>query len=410
MKFTEFVHRLIVLLLAGFTLQACTMTDHDLPTSTVDIQAQLQQLSDSFYQARNAEWGIPQGGVILRTFNPSGTHLVSTNIDAAMPENAHFRIASISKTFTAAATMRLYQEGLIELDAPISNYLPDVPAYDLPYKNQITIRQLLQHRAGVFDVTNNDIPMTVSQPYAGKRYHQYVTGDDGLNQPTHTFTLDEMISVAAINKLYHEAPDVKFHYSNTGYHVLAKIVELKKKMPFTRYITETFFQPLGLTNTYGVYLGTDQRMREPFLRSYMYVGAPKPIETSESNMSTFVADGNIVSTPADVSKWIEKLMTGQAGISMQNVEKMKEMQVADADHGVYGLGLTYNEGMGFGHDGFQLSYASTVRYDPATKTTVLGLATFFKLGDTPETFKPDFLKVALGVQQTARRASQVASR
>lgn len=404
MKFTDSIYRLLFLLLIGFSLQAC-LTDHLLD---VDTRAQLQRLSDSLYQERNAEWGIPNGGIILRTSNPAGTYLVSTNIEPAVQENSHFRIASISKTFTAAATMRLYQEGLIELDSSISNYLPDVPAYDLPYKNKITIRQLLQHRGGVFDVTNNDIPMTVNQPYAGKRYHLYVTDKDGLNQPTHTFTLEEMISVAAVNKLYQEVPDVKFHYSNTGYHVLAKIVELKKKMPFTEYITQTFFQPLGLNNTYGVYLGTDQRMKEPFLRSYMYVGAPDPIETWTANMSPFVADGNIVSTPADVSKWIEKLLTGQAGISMQNVEKMKEMRVADADHGVYGLGLTYNEGMGFGHDGFQLSYASTVRYDPKTQTTVLGLATFFKLADSTKNFKPEFLKVALGVQNTALRASQIA--
>lgn len=399
MNFTTLICRLLVFALAGLSLQTCSVQDHLAPTNT---QAKLQQLADSFYQARNAEWGIEKGGFLLRTSNAAGTHVVSSNIDPAAQENSHFRIASISKTFTAAATMRLYQEGLIDLDTPISNYLPDVPAYDVPNKKQITIRQLLQHRAGVFDVTNNDIPKSVKQPYSGMRYHQYVM--DLPNQSTHTFTLDEMISVAAVNKLSHNAPDATFHYSNTGYHILAKIVELKKQMPFTEYITKTFFQPLGLTNTYGVYLGTDQRMKEPFLYSYMYEDGQKPLDTWDANMSPFVADGNIVSTPADVSTWIEKLLTGQAGISKEYVEKMKEMLVADTDHGVYGLGLTYNEGMGFGHDGFQASYASTARYNPATKTTVLGLATFFRNGT-----RDDFLKVALGVQQTALKASQLAN-
>ncbi|UHG94607.1 MULTISPECIES: serine hydrolase domain-containing protein [Spirosoma] len=405
MNFTTLICRLLVFSLAGLTLQTCTVQDHLAPTTT---QAKLQQLADSVYRQMNAEWGVDKGGVLIRVANPLGSYLVSSNIAPAVQENSHFRIASITKTFTAASIMRLYQEGLISLDVPISTYLPDSPAFDVPYKNQITIRQLLQHRGGVFDVTNQDIPTTVNQPYAGKRYFTYVMED--LNQPTHTFTLEEMIGVAARNKLSSSVPGAEFHYSNTGYHLMAKIVEQIAKMSYSEYITKTFFQPLGLTNTYSVYLGTDTRMKEPFLKSYLYVPGQPVQETSDDNMSVLVSDGNVVSTPTDISTWIEKLLTGQAGISLENIAKMKEMHVADADHGVYGLGLTYNEGIGFGHDGAHLSYISTLRYNPATKTTVLAVATIFKVNTTPESSRADFLTLAFGMQKTALAASQLINR
>jgi D-alanyl-D-alanine carboxypeptidase len=89
---------------------------------------------------------------------------------------------------------------------------------------------------------------------------------------------------------------------------------------------------------------------------------------------------------------------------------MKEMQVADVGHGVYGLGLTYNEGLGFGHNGAHLSYLSTLRYNPATRTTVLIVATFFKTGSTPEESNADFMHLAVSLQATALRAVQIANR
>ena len=398
---------LVTLLMLGSAMFQSCIQDH-IPSA--GVQEKLQHLTDSLYQHFNAKWGIEKnkGGIFLQVTTPSGSNLVSNNIEPGVQADSHFRIASITKTFTAASIMHLYQQGLIALDVPISTYLPDSPDLAVPYKNQITIRQLLQHRGGVFDVTNQDIPQTVNQLYAGKRYVYYITKD--LNQPTHTFTLDEMIGVAARNKLSNSAPGVEFHYSNTGYHLLAKIVEQFAGMSYSDYITKTFFQPLGLKNTYSVYLGTDTRMKVPFLTSYLYEPGQKAQETSEDNVSVLVADGNVVSTPADISTWIELLLTGKTVLTPQTVAMMEEMEVADVSHGVYGLGLTFNQGLGFGHDGAHLSYISTLRYDPATRTTVLMVATLFKVGGTPDNPNADFLELAYGIRNTALRAAQVANR
>ena len=411
MKLRSFPLLVFTVLLVSFILQACTLQDHGLPQSS-NTQARLQQLTDSLYTHFSAKWGIKQGGIFMRITNPSGSYLVSTNINPSVQENSHYRVASISKTFTAAAIMRLHQQGLLSIDDPISQHLPNTPTYNIPNKDQITIKQLLQHRAGVFDVTNQEIPQTVNQPYAGKRYISYIRDD--LHQDTHTFTFDELTGVIALNGLFNHAPNAQFHYSNSGYHLLAKIVEHRTGMSFNDYITKTFIVPLGLTNTYGVVLGTDKRIRAPFLESFLNIvdnGSPLTIKTVEDNMSSFIADGHIVSTPADISKWMELLISGQAGISATNVALMKEMLPGDAGNERYGLGLTFDQGLGYGHDGFQPTYLSRLRYNPDTKTTVLIVATFVYIPDLSKPQPgPEFLELAHGLRDTGIRGAQIVNR
>ncbi|GAB3224238.1 hypothetical protein GCM10027423_59930 [Spirosoma arcticum] len=397
----------VLFLLTSAMLQSCLQDHLNPPPNT---QAQLQQLTDSLYQRFNQQWGIGKnnGGVFLQVNTPSGSTLVSSNIEPGVQARSHFRIASITKTVTAAAIMLLQQEGKLAITDYIPAYLPATPAYAIPNKNQITIKQLLQHRAGVFDVTNQDIPATVNQPYAGKRYGDYIRED--LRQDTHTFTFDELVGIVAQNNLSSFAPGKTFGYSNTGYTLLGKIIEKASGMSYSEFIRTRFLEPLQLTNTYSVWQGTDNRMKDPFVESFLHLPGQSPINTSEDNMSIHVTEGDIVSTPADVTRWIELLLTGKAGLTPQTVDMMKKMEVADVSHGVYGLGLTFNEGLGFGHDGAHLSYISTLRYNPATKTTVLMVATLIKVGSTPQESNTAFMELAYGVRNTALRAAQLVNR
>ena len=416
MKLRSLFKLVFTVLLAGFMLQSCSIDyelsiDYDLKPPK-DTQARLQQLNDSIFNHFSSKWGIKQGGIFMRISNPSGSYLVSSNINPSVQENSHFRIASISKTFTAAAIMRLHQQGLLSINDTITKHLPNTPTYNIPYKDQITIKLLLQHRAGVFDVTNQNIPETVNQPYAGERYIDYIRGD--LNQDTHTFTFDELFGVISQNGLFNHAPKAQFHYSNSGYHLLAKIVEERTGMSFNDYITKTFIEPLQLTNTYGVVLGTDKRMRDPFLESFATLvdstGHSQTIKTVEDNMSSFIADGHIVSTPADISRWMELLISGQAGISAANVAQMREMLPGDVQNERYGLGLTFDQGLGYGHDGFQPSYLSRLRYNPDTKTTVLLVATFVYFLDGKPQPGPEFFELAYGLRDMGRRGAQIVNR
>lgn len=351
-----------------------------------ETQQKLQSLADSLVNYYQTEKGITDGGFYIGVVTPENDYIVTSGLPEDVTDKSHYRIASISKTFTAAAIMLLHQEGKLNIFDTITSiiprteigYVPDDSNYNVPFKDKITIEQLLQHRAGVFDVTNMQIPDILEQPYAGKMYVDYIRSLPGNDN--HTFTFDELIGVVAKNGVYYSQPGDSFHYSNTGYNILGKIIERVSGITYTEFITKNFIEPLGLNNTYCVWEGSDTKIPMPFVYSNMYNDG-EVINTTEGNMSPHVTEGSIISTPTDIMKWIQLLLTAQAGIDETHVAMMKNVLKADTGHKYYGLGLTYNEGLGFGHDGAHVSYLSTLRYDPSTGITVLVFANFFDLSD-----------------------------
>ncbi|SDW96095.1 serine hydrolase domain-containing protein [Aequorivita viscosa] len=389
-----------------FIVVSCSTTFISCEKSNVseeenNVQLSLQGVADSIYNTFDAKWNIDKSGIMLYINGPSGSFITSSNITPKPTPDSYFRVASITKTFTAAAIMRLKQDGLLSIEDTIGKYITDNPAYDVPYRNQITIKQLLQHRGGVFDVTNNEIPETVNAPYAGTRYGDYVRSQNNV----HTFTFDELVGINAEHELSTAMPNTSFNYSNTGYNILGKIIEIVSGKTYSQYITETFITPLNLTKTYSVWEGSDLEMRIPYINSHLYVEGETTIETSLDNMSIHVTEGNIVSTPNDIAKWMEKLLTGNAGVNSENVALMKEMQIADEAHGVYGLGLTFNAGLGYGHDGAHLSYISTLRYNPDTGITVLATANFIRVDPSNENDQ-SFFELAFGVRDACQAATK----
>lgn len=133
MKRTSIFTLVTILVLGSTTLQSC-FKDHLQPPAA---RAQLQQLTDSLYQHFNEKWAIEKnkGGFFLQVNNSSGSTLVSTNIEPGVQGNTHYRIASLSKIFTSAAILLLQQEGKLSITDLIPAYLPNTPAYDIPYKN-----------------------------------------------------------------------------------------------------------------------------------------------------------------------------------------------------------------------------------------------------------------------------------
>ncbi|WP_310993711.1 serine hydrolase domain-containing protein [Aequorivita marina] len=364
----------LLVFVLGCSIAFISCNKNDNGDNSSDVQASMQRVADSIYNNIYDRWGIEQGGIHLYIAGPSGEYMASSNITPTPRPQTHFRIASISKTFTAASIMLLHQEGALNIDDLISEYLPNTPAYDIPYKNQITVKQLLQHRAGVFDVTNNDLPETINAPYAGMKYENYIRDQDD----THTFTFDEIASINAEHQLSAASPDVGFFYSNTGYALLGKIIEEVSGMRYGAFIDQKFAVPLGLTETYSPWNGTNTEMRTPYINSYLHLVGNGVLETPEDNVSMHVSSGNIVSTPKNVTTWMRLLLTGNAGINAENVALMQQMMPANDGQELYGLGLIYEEGTGYGHNGIHKSHVSALRYNPDTEISVLVSANFLR--------------------------------
>jgi D-alanyl-D-alanine carboxypeptidase len=369
---------------------------------------ELQRMVDSVKNFYYTERNITEGGFLIKINTPSGNYFASSGIVPAPTENSHLRIASITKTFNAAAIMLLHQQGKVNIDDLITGnfpgtntpYLPQTPDYDVPHKDQITMKLLLEHRAGVFDVSNDSIPASVQQPYAGQLYEVYIKEFPG--NEFHTFTFDEMVGVAATNNLSYFPPGQAYHYSNTGYHIIGKIIERASGQTWTQFVETNFLQPLGLNNTSSVWQGSDVTIPAPYIGSSVYTNGTT-INTTEQNYSTHVAEGNIISTPADLMKWMTLLLTGQAGINANNLDRMKTV-IPTGENGVnalYGLGINYIDGLGYGHTGALLSYLTYDFYNPDTGISVFAAYNFWDLANVVPQGNAgiDFIKNAVNVVQ-----------
>lgn len=378
--------KLFTIILLTFFLSSCSDNPVVNPPNAENIL--LQNMVDSLTNFYRTQKNIPQGGFYLQMSSSDKTYLVSNGVGTTVTANSHFRIASVTKTFTAAAIMLLHQQGKINIyDAITDNipgtttpYAPETPDYDLPYKNQITIELLLQHRAGVFDVTNQIIPASVPQPYAGQFYIEYIRGLPGNDY--HTFTFDEMVGVAALNGLSNYPPNpAEYHYSNTGYNVLAKIIERVSGLSYTQFLEENFFVPLMLNNTSSVWRGDDIQIPSPYIESYFYEDGNMRNSTLD-NMSPNVSEGNIISTPENITRWMKLLLTGNAGVDMTNVDLMKQyIPTGGGGTGGYGLGISYMPGLGFGHNGAHESYLTILTYNPDNGLTILVGCNFWDFPD-----------------------------
>ena len=352
------------------------------------IEANMEEMLSRELSAFRDTTGLEQGGIAVYVATPENDCFAASGFAEGIDANTHFRAASTTKTFTAASVMLLYSRGMLDIDDTVVSsipgtdtpYLPDTPEYDVPYKDRITIRQLLGHRAGVFDVSNDPIPESADAPYAGQSYIEYVRevkGDDN-----HTFTFDELAGVISCNDLSYFEPGEGFHYSNTGYLMLGKIIERVSGQSFADFVRTSFVEPLGLENTSFPVRGTDTEIPAPYASGYTLFGG-EIFETTLDNMSPHVAEGNVITTPSDLSRWFTLLLSGRAGFDMDIVHEMTDVQPTHEHHVWYGLGITMTPGLGYGHNGGHIGYMTVARYDPADSVSVVVFSSFL----APEYFE-----------------------
>jgi D-alanyl-D-alanine carboxypeptidase len=359
---------IVVIVLVAVFLARCSGGGSSVSSPDLRLQASV----DSAWRQYSETHGVPGGGMAVYIETPTGNYFASSGMAPGVDRNSRFRIASNTKTFTAAAIMLLGQQGRLNIDDLIVSmipgqgipYVPATPQYDIPNKASVTIRQLLSHTAGVFDVTNEAVPSSCGAAYAGQDYTTYVLAGD----PNHQFSPDEFVGVDATCQLSLFVPGTGYHYSNTGYSILATIIERVSGITYDQFITQNLILPNGLSSTSLPMLGTDQSIPAPFNPGYVYYqGALSDV--TQSNMSANIAEGNIISTPVDLARWVKRLLTASAGPNAASVDAMKTL--TPLSHGAYGLGMLYATGLGYGHNGAHQGYLSLMVYDPASDVTTI---------------------------------------
>lgn len=342
-----------------------------------ELDALRQQLyATSKYPAENP------AGLMLYISRGDEELLLSSNM-TAQPElsnRVHFRIASATKTFTAAAIMLLYQRHQLDLDAKLTDripgrdwtYLPTTAAYNLPNKDQITIRQLLRHTSGVWDPGDVETPADIDAPYAGSNYTSFVKAQD----PVTTFTVDMLAAVASQHQLTYGPPGTP-GYSNFGYSLLSKIVERVAMMSFDDFIRKNFLEPNQLNDTTLLASGTQLYLPEPFIRGYVWSEKEQRFKLwHAANLTGYRAAGDMISTPRDLTRWLRRLYRGEAGLSRETVAMMIR-----PEYGTYGLGSMIVQQRAFGHNGALNGYFTLNLYAPESDTSWTLISNFAKFDD-----------------------------
>jgi CubicO group peptidase (beta-lactamase class C family) len=199
---------------------------------------------------------------------------------APVTSQTDFRLASVTKQFTAMCILQLVEKGDLSLDTSLTDIFPGFPDYG----KTITVRHLLQHTSGLQD-------------------YEELMGDDYDHQITDNEVLQIMM---AVDSPYFPAGE-KYQYSNTGYAVLTQVLEKITGQPFREYLQQNVFGPAGMSNTLAYVNGVNVVPNRAY--GYTIEDDGTVIETDQSSTSAVLGDGGIYSNLDDFFKWDQVLYT-----------------------------------------------------------------------------------------------------
>ncbi|WP_298533100.1 serine hydrolase [uncultured Algibacter sp.] len=195
-----------------------------------------------------------------------------------------FQLASVSKQFTAAAIMLLHEREKIRLSDTINTYFPD-----FPYEN-VTIQNLLNHTGG--------LPKYFW--LAEHKWHQ--------SWAPRNSEMMALLESSNVQRFYR--PGQKFDYSNTGYFVLASIVEKVTGSTFATFVRSNIFEPLQMNDSY-VYSFENDSIKENQLVGYRLYRGSRHLKIGSTVNDAIVGDKNVYTTIEDLFKWTIGLNTGR---------------------------------------------------------------------------------------------------
>jgi D-alanyl-D-alanine carboxypeptidase len=226
--------------------------------------------------------GVRRGGSapFVRTFG-------AANLETSTPVRADtiFRIASVTKQFTAAAIMQLIERGRLALEAPAATYLPEFPRHE--GGGAVTIHQLLTHTSGLHDYVNGGMPADAG---------------DWSRAP------DRHRQVARMTPLYDFPPGSAWAYSNTNYLLLGAIIERLSGQSYGEYLHANLLGPAGMTDTaLDHYADLVPRRASGYALEAGAAGAFRNAAQSGLPM----AEGGLRSTIGDMMRWNSALFGGR---------------------------------------------------------------------------------------------------
>ena len=351
--------RIRLLLLSILALISVTVTYIPGFSNSLDLKTQFQSELEALYDqyqfpGATAAYILPDG-----TVGAFAVGQADVELEIPIVPQSRMLAASIGKTFVGATVLALAQEGLLNLDDPVSRWLGDRPWFSrLPNNETITLRQLLNHTSGIanhvdeerFTRTFREKWRTLSNPFPPEDLIAFV-----LDKPP-LFKAGE-----------------GWYYSDTGYLLLGLIIEKVTGHGYYEEVTRRFLEPLHLTLT-----TPSDRLELPGLAAgYMAeentFGLPAKTTVIPGIMAWHPGlewtGGGFVSNSKDLVVWAKALFEGRAIEGSYLDDLLQSVPISDDDPDTqYGIAVAIHDngplGPTYGHGGWIPGYSSSLRYYP----------------------------------------------
>ena len=283
--------------------------------STLKVNRKLDSLFTRFnkrYDFHGSVIVAKKGKVIFKNHYGYADFKAKSEID----DSSKFQLASVSKQFTAAAILVLYEDNKLGIDDKVINYFPN-----FPYQ-EVTIRQLLNHTSGL-------------PKYFWLAEHKWKADHAPSNSE-----MMKMLSEHDVQRFF--SPGANFDYSNTGYFVLASIVEKVSGEYFGDFVEDHIFNPLHMNSTF-VYRYEQDDIKEGQLDGYRIYRRRYHAKIGGTINDRIVGDKNVYSTTEDMFKWVQGLNSGKI-ISKRTLDEMYTKGETKYNRKVpYGFGFRIKE-------------------------------------------------------------------
>lgn len=281
-----------------------------------------------------------------------------------------FRIASVTKTFVATVMLQLQEENVLSLDDPILQWLPQPEAAEIPYAEDIHIRELLNMTSGIFNYVESDAFYDATMESRAWKAEEIIP-----------YILDGEPDFA---------PGESYYYSNSNYILAQLIIENATGNTLSEELQKRIFKPLGMTHTF---LENPNEVGKGIIQGYGDEDGDGTLENvTNYNDGLGLGDGGIVSTVEDLALFADELIISHSLLSEESWHQMTDM-VDDGEGGSYGLALypyEIGDATFLGHDGASSGFLTQMWVDVDDDITIVMFTNNFD----SEVFEGSFEEVA----------------
>lgn len=337
------MYRSLILLIFSLSIFSCSVDNK---------KVQIEQVMNEKY-----ERGIFQGAILLaqngEVVYKNGFGYCDSSKNKSITSDTRMYLASVSKSFTSMAIMILKERNKLSYDNRLIQYIPEFSSFG----SEITLRHLLTHTSGIPDYW-----------------------DLNINKPG--LTNQDVLKSVLEHKKLEFIPGTKYSYSNSGYVLLALIVEQVSKSSFSEFIHTNIFTPLKMNNSFVC-------TSLPPPSTNRAIGTSDSGQVSDYNILT-TGDGGIFSSTADLFLWDQALYDKTLISEFTLMEAFEPMSLSDGSKSNYGFGWELPNNCAVAHTGSFAGFGSGIYRDLCSKTLLVMLSNKGESFEVQEIAQPIF--------------------